>query len=375
MTLTEKYQQAIVEQNMVEDPAQIQTLRELQQVSETLGQPRIQYPLQQHYPILMTGFRWLNYIRAKYTTVPKNGIYLWGDVGRGKTWLMNLFFEHLSITEKRRLHFHVFMQSIHQQLGKMKKQKDPLKIIGRDFARDIRVLCLDEFIVTNIADAMLLRGLLQSLIDNGVTLIVTSNRVPDDLYLNGLQRERFLPAIELIKQHTHVIHLDNGIDHRLALPEQPQLYLQPDNEQNNKQLEIHFHELSAGVYQKNASITLFKRSIKTVALANKIAWFSFNVICNTPRAAQDYIEIARQFHTVFISAVPQMNASNDDKARRFIYLIDALYDSRVKLLISAQQEPEKLYSGTMLEFAFHRTCSRLIEMRSQTYLAQQYHPQ
>jgi len=364
-----------MQQNMVKDSAQIQTLRELQQISETLCQSGIQRRLQQHYPMLIAGFQWLNQLRARYTIVPKNGIYLWGDVGRGKTWLMNLFFENLPITAKRRLHFHVFMQSIHQQLGKMKKQKNPLKIIGRSFARDTRVLCLDEFIVTNIADAMLLRGLLKSLIDNGVTLIVTSNRVPDDLYLNGLQRERFLPAIELIKQHTHVIHLDNGIDHRLALTEHSQLYLQPDSEQNNKQLETRFHELSAGLYQKNASITLFKRPVKTVALADKVVWFSFNIICSTPRAAQDYTEIARQFHTVFISAVPQMNAGNDDKARRFIYLIDALYDSKVKLLISAQQEPEKLYSGTLLEFAFHRTCSRLIEMRSQAYLAQQYHPQ
>jgi len=380
MTLTEKYLQSVRKHKMVEDPAQIQTIKQLQHLNDALSHPGRLQRWRQRYPVLLEIClaKLCSVFRLFHTGCPgqvERGLYLWGDVGRGKTWLMDLFFENLPFAEKRRLHFHAFMQSVHLQLGQMKKQKNPLRIVARHFARDARILCLDEFIVTNIADAMLLSGLLSALFDYCVTLVATSNRIPDNLYLHGLQRERFLPAIALIKKHTRVTHLDNGVDHRLALLEHARLYLYPCNDDNNRLLETRFSELTAGKYQSKISITLLGRTVQTIAAADDIIWFDFTIICSSPRAAQDYVEIASLYHTVFISNVPQMDSASDDKARRFIYLIDALYDSRVKLLTSAQLAPEKLYTGTMLEFAFHRTSSRLIEMRTASYLAQAHCPQ
>ncbi len=375
MTLTETYQHAIRKQGMVDDPVQRQAVEKLQQLIEELTHPDRRQYLRRRFPVLAgvcTFNRWLNF---NCLGQPVKGIYFWGSVGRGKTWLVHLFYDSLPFEEKRRLHFHVFMQWIHAQLSEMKKQKNPLKVIAKNFARNYRILCLDEFIVIDITDAMLLNGLLKALVDYGVTLVVTSNRVPDDLYLHGLQRERFLPAIALIKTHTQVFHLDNGVDHRLALPEQKHLYYHPLNAANAQQIHQYFAGLSIGNYTETVTLNILNRPIKIVALADNMVWFEFTEICSSPRAAQDYIEIARQFHTVFISNVVKMDASLDDKARRFIYLIDALYDSNVKLVILAEALPQTLYQGEMLKFAFHRTSSRLIEMRSRHYLQHAHNPQ
>jgi len=309
---------------------------------------------------------------------PVQGLYLWGSVGRGKTWLMNLFYEELAIAEKKRIHFHHFMLDIHEKLDTLgrqeKKQKDPLQHIARQLAKKYKLLCIDEFIVTNITDAMILSELLHALFKHQVCLVATSNRVPDDLYLNGLQRERFLPAIELIKTHMDVFHLDGGVDHRTALLEQSDVYYFPITEDTDQHISLRIHELAITPVTENKILRILDRDIQTVSCSEEVAWFEFESICASPRAAQDYIELAQQFNTVIISNIPVLDEYSDDKARRFIYLIDELYDRNVKLIASAYAAPENLYQGNMLEFAFHRTSSRLIEMRSHQYLSKSHKP-
>lgn len=299
---------------------------------------------------------------------PVKGLYIWGGVGRGKTWLMNLFYESLPFEEKLRLHFHHFMLDVHEKLASLPRQKNPLSLVARDYADRYRVICLDEFIVTNITDAMLLSGLLQALFRNGVTLVATSNRVPDDLYKNGLQRERFLPAIDLIRQHTRVMQMDGDTDHRIALLERDDVYYTPITADTVEKLTQRMTSLAPGTVRDDQVLTVHKRPIRARMHADEIAWFEFDALCDAPRATPDYIELARDYHTIILSGVPVMDEDMDDKARRFVYLIDELYDRRVKLIISADAAPEKLYTGSMLKFAFNRTCSRLIEMRSKDYL-------
>ena len=355
----EAYQQELKTNGFVDDPAQRLAVQQLQQLSDSLIKHR------------GTGSNPLTKLVRTILRVehrPIQGLYFWGDVGRGKTWLMNLFHDSLQLDEKLRQHFHHFMQSVHEKLAQIEQQKDPLKVIAQDLADRYRVICLDEFIVTNITDAMLLSGLLDALFKNGVTLVATSNRVPDDLYKNGLQRERFLPAIDLIKQHTRVIHINGETDHRIALLEQHDTYYTPITENTENELAARMVSLAPGHITENSVITVLKRPIQTRMLADEIAWFDYNALCDAPRAAPDYIELARDYHTILLSNVPVMDESLDDKARRFIYLIDELYDRQVKLIISADASPEKLYTGKMLEFAFNRTSSRLIEMRSAEYL-------
>lgn len=313
---------------------------------------------------------------SRHHPEPVKGLYLWGGVGRGKTWLMNLFYEELAIKEKHRFHFHHFMLDIHDQLDNLsrqgKKRTDPLQIIARELADQYRLLCIDEFIVTNITDAMILSELLQALFRLKVCLVATSNRVPDDLYLNGLQRERFLPAIELIKQHTEVFHLDGGVDHRTALLELDDIYYSPITEDTDSKIYLRMQELAITPIKQNMTLRILGRDIETVCCSDEVAWFEFDVICTSPRAAQDYIELALRYNTIIISNIPVLDEYRDDQARRFIYLIDELYDRSVKLIASADAAPDDLYQGNMLEFAFHRTSSRLIEMRSHQYLSQSH---
>ena len=356
---TVAYQRDLQDKNFVPDLAQQKAVGALQQLHDALISDNASNASRLHCRLCS--------IIGRHRT-PVKGLYIWGGVGRGKTWLMNLFYESLPLEAKLRLHFHHFMIGVHEKLAELHRQKNPLKIIAREFAEKYRVLCLDEFIVTNITDAMLLSGLLEALFNNGVTLIATSNRIPDDLYKNGLQRERFLPAIDLIKQHTDVMHMDGEKDHRIALLEQEDIYYTPVTESTNKELAQRMKALSPGSITEQHVLTINKRPIKTRMHADEIAWFDFNVLCDAPRATPDYIELARDYHTIILSNVPVMDESLDDKARRFIYLIDELYDRNVKLIISADARPENLYTGDMLEFAFNRTSSRLIEMRSQDYL-------
>ncbi|NOQ89779.1 MAG: cell division protein ZapE, partial [Gammaproteobacteria bacterium] len=228
--------------------------------------------------------------------------------------------------------------------------------------------------VTNITDAMILSELLHALFKHEVCLIATSNRNPDDLYLNGLQRERFLPAIELINKHTEVFNLDGGIDHRTSLLEKADVYYSPITTDTDQQIKQRVQELSITPLMKNKVLSILDREISTIICSEDVVWFDFEIICSAPRAAQDYIELAQIFNTVIVSNIPIMDEYSDDKARRFIYLIDELYDRNVKLIASAHVEPDKLYQGNMLEFAFHRTSSRLIEMRSHQYLSREHRP-
>ena len=300
------------------------------------------------------------------------GCYLWGDVGRGKTWLMDMFFDTIStdsiIGERKiRLHFNHFMQAIHDQLSLIQDQKNPLKLVARAFAKRYQLLCLDEFQVSDITDAMLLSGLLETLFAEGVVLVATSNQPPHELYKNGLQRERFLPAIERIQNRTRTLRLEGAEDHRLRLLEKADIwYVNP--EKNQATLEARFIELSNSPAQRNHKVHINYRLIETVLYTNDIIWLEFQVICGNQRGSADYIEIARQFHTVFISNIPELADHNNDKARRFINMIDEFYDRNVNILVSAATGPESLYSGKQLAFEFKRTISRLQEMRSHDYM-------
>ncbi len=372
MSLTAEYKKALQQPDMKHDAVQEQAIAKLEALSHALTQ-------EPESPALRLLKKISPFARHQLKPIP--GLYFWGGVGRGKTWLMNLFFEELAIEQKKRIHFHHFMLNIHDELDALNKgqnagqnKKNPLRHIARELAKKYRVLCIDEFIVTNITDAMILSELLHALFKHQVCLIATSNRVPDDLYLNGLQRERFLPAIEQIKTHTEVFHLDSGVDHRTSLLEQSDVYYSPIDESTEQNISLRVQELAITPVIENNTLTILGREIQTISSSEEVVWFDFEVICTTPRAAQDYIELAQRFNTVFISNIPVLDEYSDDKARRFIYLIDELYDRSVKLIASAQAEPEKLYRGDMLEFAFHRTSSRLIEMRSHHYLCQSHKP-
>lgn len=365
MSLIKLYQDALSQPDMVQDSAQQEAITKLQTLTEHLQDSEKNSWL----------FQLLIYSPIKsWRPEPVKGLYLWGGVGRGKTWLMNLFYRQLKIKNKKRIHFHHFMLSIHEQLGELKKQKNPLQVIARNIAKSYRVLCIDEFIVTNITDAMILSELLHTLFKYQVCLVATSNRVPDDLYLNGLQRERFLPAIELIKKHTEVFKLDSGIDHRSALLEHDDIYYLRSDEAAIGKIKQRMQELAISPITESKVLRIFKRDIKTLCCSDEIVWFDFEIICSAPRASQDYIELAEKYNTVIITEIPLLDEYSDDKTRRFIYLIDELYDRNVKLIACAAAEPDALYSGSMLQFAFQRTCSRLIEMRSHKYLSQAHKP-
>jgi len=303
---------------------------------------------------------------------PPRGIYLWGDVGRGKTWLMDMFFDTLNLehqhkSQKLRLHFHHFMQTVHDQLSLLQDQKNPLQHIARSFASRYKLLCLDEFHVSDITDAMLLYGLLNTLFEEGITIVATSNLPPNDLYKNGLQRERFLPAIDLLNTHMMTVELNGDVDHRLRLLEKADTwYLATDN--TDKILENRLLELITSPAQRQHKIHINYRYIATVLHANNIIWLEFDAICGDQRGSADYIEIARQYHTVVVSNIPTMDDSHNDKTKRFINMIDEFYDRNVNLLASAESQPEELYSGRQLDFEFRRTVSRLLEMRSHDYM-------
>lgn len=298
------------------------------------------------------------------------GLYIWGGVGRGKTYLMDLFYECLPFKEKQRTHFHRFMQFVHAELTSLQGKKNPLDLLAETISKQARVLCFDEFFVLDIGDAMILAGLLEALFKRHVVLVTTSNIYPDGLYENGLQRPRFLPAIELIKQHTKVIELASESDYRLRSLEQANLYLSPITEDTDSELAAKFIELTrksvAG--QDETELSILNRPIKTRRYAGDIAWFEFEELCGGPRSAFDYVEVAKLFHTVIVGNVPIMGDEENDKARRFVSLIDELYDRRVKLVISAYTGIELLYHGKGLAFAFERTQSRLLEMQSHEYL-------
>jgi len=360
MTPLERYHQDLSMPGFKQDPLQLRAVESLSLLQQTVQQKVASPP----------GF--LKKLLNQKHTVP--GIYMVGSVGRGKTYLMDLFFECLEGVDKKRVHYHRFMLDIHERLKLLPKSPDPLIIISKEIASQVHVLCIDEFHVTDVTDAMLLSGLLNTLFKNGVTLVATSNTRIDDLYLNGLQRERFMSAIHLLKDYTVEIDLEQGVDYRLLHLEKGGTF-QVNKQQNNQQwLKSKFTELSPGSVSYSENLQIHNRDIKTIAMSDDVVWFAFSELCETPRAAKDYLEIAKLFHTVVVSDIPVLLPAKDSAAKRFMHLIDALYDHRVKLIATAMEAPEKLYQGNLLSGMFDRTVSRLIEMASHDYLAAAHRP-
>jgi cell division protein ZapE len=305
---------------------------------------------------------------------PEIGLYLWGGVGRGKTYLVDTFYDCLPFERKLRIHFHRFMQRVQGELANLEGEKNPLQIVADGFAEEATVICFDEFFVTDIADAMILGGLMEALFERGVTLVATSNIAPSGLYENGLQRARFLPAIDLLERYTKVVNVDAGVDYRLRALEQAELYHYPLGEAATLSLQASFKRLAPEVGKHWERIEINGRYLSSRCIADDVVWFDFAELCDGPRSQNDYIELARIFHAVLISDVPAMGVDSDDQARRFINLVDEFYDRNVKLVITAARPLLELYSGGGLEFEFQRTISRLQEMQSHDYLAREERP-
>ncbi|WP_353981814.1 cell division protein ZapE [Salinicola endophyticus] len=302
------------------------------------------------------------------------GLYFWGGVGRGKTYLVDVFFESLPFERKMRTHFNRFMQRVHRELDAHKGEKNPLTQIAAQFAREARVICFDEFYVKDITDAMILGNLMEALFAQGVVLVATSNIVPDDLYKDGLQRSRFLPAIDLLKRNCEVVNVDSGVDYRLRALEQVEIFHSPLDAEAERSLAKSFRSVAGSEGRENAKLTVNHRELIARRLCEGVVWFDFKMICDGPRSQNDYIELSREYHTVLVSNVPRMGAGSDDQARRFISMVDEFYDRAVKLLLSAETEVESLYTGGNLSFEFERTLSRLQEMQSRDYLALAHKP-
>jgi cell division protein ZapE len=324
-------------------------------------------------PLLQRGLRLLP--GKPRAVAPLRGLYLWGGVGRGKTFLVDEFFAELPIREKRREHFHRFMQDVHAGLKRHRDLPAPLAHVAGGIADQAQLLCIDELVVGDVADAMILAALLEALFTRGVTLVATSNLPASGLYRGGLQRARFLPAIALIERHCKVLELDGGVDYRFRQLESSQLFLGPDVPQAESRLAAEFERLADGPGEKDVRVQVESRPVRARREAEDIVWFDFRELCEGPRSTADYIEIARCYHTVLVSRVPVMDASADDAARRFISMVDEFYDRGVKLILStAASRPEDLYAGERLEFDFRRTASRLHEMTTRRYLARPHRP-
>ena len=294
-------------------------------------------------------------------------IYIHGDVGRGKTFLMDMLFEEINHEKKIRLHFHRIMQNLHEELKNYEGATDPLKKIVKDLSKKYECLCFDEFYVEDIADAMLLGKFMTELFESDLSFFATSNMAPINLYEEGLQRKLFLPAIKAIETACEIYHLDSNVDFRLRALEKSGSYFYPSDE-NIEIIEKIFNEITQNKKSKDSFIILNNRKIDILAFSKGVLWVNFLQICSSPRSAADYIEISKEFHTVILSDVPIINS--DDEARRFISFIDECYDRRVKLIISAAELPEKIYVKSRLEEKFKRTVSRLTEMQSKDYLSQ-----
>ncbi len=307
---------------------------------------------------------------------PERGLYLWGGVGRGKTFLMDLFYDCLPPNRRMRMHFHRFMRRVHRDLTALSGTASPLDAVAAGLAAEASVLCFDEFFVSDIGDAMILAELLDGLFRRGVALVATSNIPPQRLYENGLQRSRFLPAIAAIERHTQVINLDGAVDYRLRLLERAEIYHSPLDDAAEQSLAGSFLALvpDTSAIEDEVDLEIEGRDIRCRRFADDIAWFDFAALCDGPRSQADYIEIARICHAVLLSGVPVFTAKREDQARRFISLVDEFYDRNVKLIVSAAAPVLDLYQGEMLSFEFERTKSRLLEMQSRLYLARSHRP-
>ncbi|MDG4561272.1 MAG: cell division protein ZapE [Candidatus Competibacter sp.] len=367
----ERYRQDLQREGFQHDPAQERAVQSLQKIYDRLMAQPEPAPVSKK-PGLFARLAGRDKAAAAPSAV--RGLYLWGGVGRGKTYLVDTFVDALPLEHKQRIHFHSFMRAVHAELKALKNQQDPLRVVARRFAEQARVICLDEFFVADITDAMLLYGLLRELFNQGVTLITTSNIPPDDLYKDGLQRARFLPAIELLKQHLDILNVDGGVDYRLRYLEKAEIYHSPLDERAEQILNDVFDNIAPEPGHRGGDVEIEGRYIPTLREADGIVWFNFRAICDGPRGTTDYIEVARCYHTVLISNVPAMDWQMENQARRFINMVDEFYDRGVKLILSAATSPLELYQGEKLKFEFQRTVSRLQEMQSHEYLERPHLP-
>ena len=354
MTVKATYEAALAERGFSSDPAQLRAVAELERCATD----------------------WARYKQKRSNSLKKlinrpevpKGVYMYGGVGRGKSFLMDLFFNAVPLKRKTRLHFHEFMREVHRELRELQGTQNPLDVLGQRMAQRYKLICFDEFHVADVTDAMILHRLLDSLFANGVGFVTTSNFHPDGLYPNGLHRDRILPAIELLKQKLAVINVDNGTDYRGRALTHIDLYHCPLGPQADAAMKVAFDQL-AEAHDEDPKLHIESREITAVRRAGGVVWFDFRTLCGSPRSQNDYLELATRFHTLMLSNVPQMGVQQASEARRFTWLVDVLYDRRVKLIMSAQVPPEQLYTEGPLVHEFPRTVSRLNEMQSQEFLS------
>lgn len=363
------YETLVSNGDIHEDPAQRHALDRLQALHEELDL----YSQQMG----KTGWRARLSFRNRKRDAPK-GIYMWGGVGRGKTMLMDLFYDHINVEERKHVHFHAFMQEVHRRLhsfreaqeaGKVSKSSDPIEALSKVIIDQAWLLCFDEFHVTDIGDAMILGRLFEALFKQGVVIVTTSNRHPRDLYKDGLQRDRFLPFIDMIMDKLEIIELDSDRDYRLERLKEMDVYLTPNSDENTAKLQKDFETLTVGVTPFERMLNVNGREVKIEQAAEGVGFCSFDDLCDKPLGAGDYLEIAKCFDTLIISGIPKLGPSRRDVAKRFVTLIDALYDYKVKLICSADAGPTELYTEGDGAFEFERTTSRLLEMQSPEYMA------
>ena len=362
-SLRAAYEAVLSRQEMLPDAAQRPVVERLQALLDCLANPE------------SAGWRArLGRLFGRLPATTCRGIYLWGSVGRGKTWMMDLFCEQLPASQVQRVHFQHFMRDVEHRLARQRHRERPLEAVAAHYARTTRVLCLDEFQVLDIGDAMILHGLLAALCERGVVLVMTSNTPPARLYEGGLQRERFLPAIALLQARLDVLELAAGPDYRLRELAAANTWLDAAREDSRVRLEGLFDRLAGqSQVRSQVDIEIEGRKLRAIRASHGQAWFDFATLCEGARSAHDYIALAEELHTLFLSDVPVLDAQRDDAARRFIWLVDELYDRDVNLIVSAAAEPSALYRGERLKEPFGRTVSRLTEMRGRDYLSRGHH--
>lgn len=372
LTPLEHYQRDLRDSQFIADTAQQQAVDALQDLYDRLVAAYPSTPWAPQSPWRRSWGKVRGLIGS--SPAPVKGLYFWGGVGRGKTYLMDVFFDALPFKAKMRTHFHRFMRRVHEELKSLAGEKDPLETVAARLAKEAWVICFDEFFVIDITDAMILANLLDGLFKRGVVLVATSNIEPDGLYRDGLQRARFLPAIALLNSHTQVLNVDGGVDYRLRALTQAALYFQGGEAEARAHLNSCFQRLvpDLALVQEDIGLEINGRDIRARKLGEDVAWFSFASVCDGPRSQNDYIELARELHAVIVEGVPQFAGQNDDQARRFIYLVDEFYDRHVKLILSSSYSMFSLYAQGRLGFEFERTLSRLQEMQSEEYLAREH---
>lgn len=357
-----RYERALAEEARARDAGQQSAAAQLAGLSDCLDDSSPIRRLRMRLASLLHLWRGVRYEPCC------RGIYLWGTVGRGKSWLVDLF-QQQQARHSRRLHFQHLMRDVHADLARLRRRERPLDLVAAHMAARARVWCIDEFEVTDIADAMILQGLVSALLERGVVLVLTSNTPPARLYAGGLQRERFLPAIALLERQLDVVELVPGPDYRLRQLQAGDMYLAGADHASDTRMRELFMRLAGTAGLVEQELVIEGRPVQARGRVGGLGWFDFAALCEGPRAAADYIALAQQLHTVLLSGVPRFDGTNDDAARRFIVLIDELYDRRVRLVVSAAAEPAQLYAGERLRGQFERTASRLMEMRTAGYLA------